>query len=72
MNFRIFFDQSSFDFYAKGDGNHDYYIMNTPGSKPCAVALAKDGTGARDCFFGSIDYLKAHMMNQDAKKSIRA
>jgi len=46
--------------------------MSTPGSVDSAVALAKNGTGASDCFFGSIDYLKTHITKQDAKQSIKA
>lgn len=56
MNFRTFFSKSTFTLLMVGDSNWDYFLMEFPGSQPSVVSLAKDGSGAEDSFFGSLEY----------------
>jgi hypothetical protein len=57
MNFRKFYDKSTFTLYARSSYNWDIYVMHTPGYSPCLVSLAKPGSGAADSFFGPMDWL---------------
>ena len=57
MNYREFYNKSSFTLFAHGDSNWDIYVMSTPGYNPSLVALAKPGSGAQDCCFGGMDWI---------------
>lgn len=63
MKFREFFNKSTFSLLRQEpDENWDYYLMEGPGnSAPIVVALAKPGSGCKDCFFGSLDYFQRRM-----------
>mgnify|MGYP000845912574 FL=1 len=61
MRFREFYNDSVFTLLAKGSANWDYYAMQYQGGKPAVVALAKPGSGAEDCFFGTISFFKRHL-----------
>ena len=56
MKFFEFFDKSKFEFLARGVSNWDYYKMQYQDGDPAVVAIAKPGTGSKDCFFGSLKY----------------
>jgi hypothetical protein len=58
MKFREFFDKCKFTLYATGDSNWDLYAMQFNDDAPVLAALAKDGTGAADCFYGNIEWLE--------------
>ena len=57
MDYREFYNKNKFDLYATGDSNWDLYTMQYKDNPPVLVCLAKPGTGAMDCGFGSLDYL---------------
>lgn len=58
MVYREFFKESNFVPYATGDSNWDLYLMQYKKDTPILVALAKEGTGASDCIFGSPKHLE--------------
>ncbi len=59
MKFRDFFNTSRFTLFATSNSNWDLYSMQYKDTPPSLVALAKDGTGAADCFFGNMTYLES-------------
>ena len=65
MRFREFYNDSVFTLLAKDSANWDYYAMQYQGGKPAVVALAKPGSGAEDCFFGTISFFKRHLAMHD-------
>jgi len=40
----------------KGDSSWDYYLV--PASKPFVYSVAREGSGASNSVFGSLDYFK--------------
>ena len=56
MKFFNFFDKSKFALLATGSANWDYYLMQHIDSEPSVVCIAKTGSGATDCFYGSLGY----------------
>lgn len=61
INFRDFYKHSTFFFLMEGDSNWNYYLMQYRNETPSVVALAKDGTGASDSFFGNIPYFRNYL-----------
>ena len=61
MKFREFYKNDAFTLLMKGNTNWDYYAMQYQGGEPVVVALAKPGSGAEDCFFGTIAFFKQHL-----------
>ena len=55
MKFREFFKDSTFTLLREGDANWDYYLKER-GNEKIVVCLAKAGSGAEDCFFGSVEF----------------
>ena len=58
MNFREFFSTSKFTLFATGNSNWDIFVMQPEEGKPCLVSLAKEGSGAKDSFFGKLHYFE--------------
>lgn len=58
IDFREFYDECTFVLLHEGCSNWDYYSMHYKDKEPCVVALAKPGSGASDCFFGSMPYFQ--------------
>ena len=58
MNFREFFSSSKFTLFATGDSNWNIYTMQYEEGKTCLVSLAKEGSGAKDSFFGGMKHLE--------------
>jgi|GEM_PF-5388351 len=55
MKFREFFKDSTFTLLREGSANWDYYLKEH-GNEKIVVCLAKPGSGAEDCFFGSVEF----------------
>ena len=64
MDFRKFYSHCEFIPVREDPSeNWDYYLMRglNPETKPLVVALAKPGSGCRDCFYGDIAYYNRTM-----------
>lgn len=58
MKFFEFYSHSKFALLERGNANWDYYTMQYKDFPPHVVAIAKPGTGASDCQFGSLEYYR--------------
>lgn len=56
MRYFEFYSESKFKLLERGTANWDYYTMQYEERPARVVAIAKPGTGAADCGFGSLDY----------------
>ena len=56
MSFFDFYSHSKFTLLERGTSNWDYYTMQYEDQPVSVVAIAKPGSGAADCGFGSLDY----------------
>ena len=61
IKFREFFDHCRFFFLMEGDSNWDYYLMQYLDDTPSVVAIAKNGSGCNDSFFGDIPYFRNYL-----------
>ena len=55
MDFRKFYDSSTFTLFAIGNANWDLYTMQYKDEPPCVVSLAKPGSGATDSFWRGVE-----------------
>ena len=61
MTFSEFYGGCKFVLLEHGTSNWDYYTMQYEDGPVGVVAIAKHGSGAADCYFGSLDYYKRTM-----------
>ena len=69
MKFREFFKGSTFTLLREGDANWDYYLKEH-GNEKIVVCLAKPGSGAEDCFFGSVVYFNRLFPKKDISTEV--
>ena len=67
MDFRKFFDKSTFTLFAVGDSNWDLYIMQHKNEPPCVVSIAKPGSGASDSFWRGVGDSIKHLESLDRR-----
>lgn len=58
MKYFEFYRDCAFSLLERGASNWDYYMMQYKNDPPHVVAIAKPGTGADDCQFGSLEYFR--------------
>ena len=58
MKYFDFYNKSRFELLERGESNWDYYTMQYENNRPSVVAIAKPGTGASDCHFGTLEYFR--------------
>jgi hypothetical protein len=62
MDFRTFYNSCTFELLHIGRSNWDYYLQLYNNTPCCVVALAKSGSGASDCVFGSLKYFNKKLL----------
>lgn len=68
MDFRKFFNKSTFVKIAEGCSNWDYYLMQFEDGSPSVTSIAKDGSGAKDSHFGDLKYFERYLKRKNASE----